>query len=271
MTGGRASRRPGWLTRRRFLLGAGATATAGGAAAAIAGAAGRQGPATAAAGPGPGQTAPAAEVPDVPLGAQPAGLPARQHAWDGYLAADRDGNPVPPRFTRLLFFDVAGQPEPGYARLLEAALRTLERAYPWRPSGLLFAVAWGPGYFSDVLRAPSPVPPATALSAFEQPAIDDYHVCLHLAADDESRLAAVESALTRGAPLPGAGPAAPGRSTSPACCACASRGPASSAPGCLPGTRTSTASRPGTRCLRTRRCSWGSSPGWPATRPPRTT
>jgi hypothetical protein len=64
--------------------------------------------------------------------------------------------------------------------------------------------AWGPGYFRDVLGVPAPVPPATALSDFEQPMIDDYHLCLHLASDDEARLAAVEAALTRGAPLPAA-------------------------------------------------------------------
>ena len=138
----------------------------------------------------------------MPLGAQPAGLPARQHAWDAYLAVDADGNPVAPLFDRLLFFDVTGAPSPAYARLLEAALRTLERAYPWRPSGLLFTAAWGPGYFTDVLKVASPVPPATALSGFEQPVIDDYHLCLHLASDDEARLAAVEAALTRGALSP---------------------------------------------------------------------
>ncbi len=184
-------RRLARLTRRRLLFGAGATAVVG----AGAGAGIRAGLGT-----GP------AAVPDVPLGAPPAGLPARQHAWDAYLAADADGNPVAPRFDRLLFFDVAGEPGPAYARLLEAALRTLERAYPWRPSGLLFTAAWGPGYFTDVLKVASPVPPATALSDFEQPVIDDYHLCLHLAADDESRLPAVEDALTRGALLPGARP-----------------------------------------------------------------
>ena len=188
MTGARAlPRRLARLTRRRLLLGAGAVAVAGGGAAA-----------GMAAGLAPGRS----PVPDVPLGPQPGGLPARQHAWEAYLAADTDGNPVAPRFDRLLFFDVAGDPTPGYARLLESALRTLERAYPWRPSGLLFTAAWGPGYFTDVLRVASPVPPATALSDFEQPAIDDYHLCLHLACDDESRLAAVEAALTRGTPLP---------------------------------------------------------------------
>jgi hypothetical protein len=183
-------RRLARLTRRRLLLGAGAVAVA------VAGA-GEGIRAGLGAGP--------AAVPDGPLGPPPAGLPARQHAWDAYLAADADGNPVAPRFDRLLFFDVAGEPGPAHARLLEAALRTLERAYPWRSSGLLFTAAWGPGYFTDVLKVASPVPPATALSNFEQPVIDDYHLCLHLAGDDESRLAAVEAALTRGAPLPEAG------------------------------------------------------------------
>jgi dye decolorizing peroxidase len=177
------------LSRRRLLLGAGAAVSAG---------------AVAAAGIHEALGAGQASVPSVPLGSQPAGLPARQHAWGAYLAVDADGNPVPPQFDRLLFFDVIGDPSPAYARLLEAALRTLERSYPWRPSGLLFTAAWGPGYFRDVLRVSSPVPPATALSDFEQPAIDDYHLCLHLASDDEARLAAIEAALTRGTPLPAA-------------------------------------------------------------------
>jgi hypothetical protein len=182
--------RPAWLTRRRFLLGAGAAVGAG-----------------AAAGTGidrvlgDGGTSSAA-VPDVPLPAQRAGLPARQHAWTAYLATDLQGNPIPPQFGRLLFFDVNGTPTAVHARLLEAALRTLERTFPWMPSGLMFTVGWGPAYFTDVLRVSPPVPPATALSDFEQPAIDDYHVCLHIASDDESRLAAVEAALTRGTPIP---------------------------------------------------------------------
>jgi hypothetical protein len=190
-------RRLARLTRRRLLLGAGAASVVGAAAGAGAGIR---------AALGTGQPT----VPDVQLGPQPAGLPARQHAWDAYLAVDADGNPVAPIFDRLLFFDVNGDPAPAYARLLEAALRTLERSYLWLPSGLLFTAAWGPGYFRDVLRIPSPVPPATALSDFEQPAIDDYHLCLHLASDDESRLAGIESALTRGTPLPGAAAGLPG-------------------------------------------------------------
>ena len=189
------TRRLASLSRRRLLRAAaiGAGAAAGVGAVAGAGAGLREAL-------GPGQAA----VPDVPLGLQPAGLPARQHSWDTYLAADAQGNPIPPKFDRLLFFHVNGTPSPAYARLLESALRTLERSYPWRPSGLLFTAAWGPGYFRDVLGVSSPVPPATALSGFEQPVIDDYHLCLHLASDDESRLAAIEAALIRGTPLPSA-------------------------------------------------------------------
>jgi hypothetical protein len=178
------------LTRRRFLAGAGAVAGAGGAVAAGVGidqALGARGPA----------------IPSVPLGGQPAGLPARQHAWNAVLARDQYGNPVPPLFSRLLFFDVNGAPSGAYARVLEAALRTLERTYAWSPSGLLFTAGWGPPYFADTLRVTSPIPVATALSDFELPAIDDYDLCLHLASDDQPRLAAVETALLRGAPLPG--------------------------------------------------------------------
>jgi dye decolorizing peroxidase len=145
-----------------------------------------------------------ATVPDVALGTQPQGLPVRQHAWTATLSLDADGNPIPPRFDRLLLFDVKGSPTPAYARLLEASLRTLERRYEWGPSGLLFTVGWGPSYFKRVLSAASPVPPATALSDFELPVIDDYDLCLHLACDDEQRLASVEDAFVHGAPLPGA-------------------------------------------------------------------
>jgi len=118
------ARRLSSLSRRRLLLGAGAAAGLGAVAGAGAGIREALGAGKAAAAP----------VADVPPGPQPAALPARQHAWDAYLAADPLGNPVSPKFDRLLFFDVIGDPSPAYARLLEAALRTLERNYPWQPS-----------------------------------------------------------------------------------------------------------------------------------------
>jgi hypothetical protein len=181
---------PAGVTRRRLLLGGAALATAGGAAAAVELSSGSTG--SAPAGPAP-----------VALGAAPPGRPERQFAWTDTLGRDADGNPVAPRHDRLLFFDVRGRPGAGHATVLEAALRTLERRFAWGPEGLLFTVGWGPSYFRRALGTRSPVPPARALSDFELPAIDDHDVVLHLAADDERRLADVEAALVHGARIEG--------------------------------------------------------------------
>jgi hypothetical protein len=173
------------LTRRRFLAAATAVAV-GGIGFAIR----------------TGRASGAPEVPFVPVGAQPVGLPERQHAWASTLALNSLGDPVAPRFDRLLFFDVQGAPVPAQAQLLESRMRTLERRYRWGPNGLLFTVSWGPSYFEQ-LGIPSPVPAATSLSNYENPSIDRYHVCLHLACDDERRLLDVERALVGGRPLNG--------------------------------------------------------------------
>jgi hypothetical protein len=174
------------LNRRRFLLGS-VAAAAGGTAVGI--------------GLDRALTSRGTPIPAVALGRQPPGLPYRQHAWTATLARDPDGNPVSPRFDRLVFFNVEGKPSPAHARVLEAALRTLERSYPWGPSGLLFTASWGPGYFERTLRVRSPIPYAMGLSDFEAPTIDDYDLCLHLACDDERRLAAIEAALLNTGPL----------------------------------------------------------------------
>ena len=176
------------LTRRSFLIGAGGLAASGAAASAAA--------PTASAHP---------RIPaSVPLGSQPAGLPRRQYAWTETLARDAEGNSIAPRFDRLLFFDIHGRGTPNHARVLEAALRTLERRFVWRPSGLLFTVAWGPRYFERTLGINSPIQRAIELSNFESPAIDDYDMCLHLASDDERRLVEIEGALLHGEHLAGA-------------------------------------------------------------------
>jgi hypothetical protein len=184
--GDRKERRRG-LTRRRFLLGASALA-AGGAAVGIDRAVSQSG----------------ASLPAVALPPQPPGLPLRQHAWTATLARDEYGNTIAPRFDRLLLFEVNGSPTAAYARVLEASLRTLEAAYEWGPNGLLFTAGWSPDYFERRLGVASPIPKARALSDFEIPRIDTYDCCLHLASNDEDRLAAIESALTHGAPLHGA-------------------------------------------------------------------
>ena len=139
------------------------------------------------------------------LGAQPVGLPDRQYAWVETLATDTHGNAISPRFDRLLFFDLLNRPTAAAVRTLESALRTLERAYPWGPQGLLFTVGWGPHYFEQVLGLPTPVERPKELSDFELPSFDDYDLCLHLACDDAERLATVELALVHGQPLPGGG------------------------------------------------------------------
>ena len=176
------------LTRRRFLVGGAALAAAG-----------------VAAGLGIDRLAGNGKLTRfVALGTQPPGLPERQYAWTATLAHDPDSNPIAPRFDRLLFFDVKRSPTPSDARLLEAALRTLERRYVWAPGGLLFTAGWGAPYFERVLSIPSPIPRARALSDFELPALDDRDLCLHLACDDQQRLVSVEAALVHGAPLPGA-------------------------------------------------------------------
>ena len=82
-------------------------------------------------------------------------------------------------------------------------MRTLERRFPWRPGGLLFTVGWGHHYFAETLGHDSPIPRARAMSNFELPSIDEYDMVLHLAADDERRLLAVENALTHGAAIDG--------------------------------------------------------------------
>ena len=181
----------GVLTRRRLLIGAAGVAAAG----AAVGLALDQ---------THGASPPVSDVRPVAEGSQPSGLPARQHAWAATLARDGDGNPVAPRFDRLLFFDVVGRAATGQKTVLEAALRTLERRYRWGPGGLLFTAGWGPEYFTRVLKLASPIPVAIGLSDFELPSIDDYHLCLHLAGDRENRLAAIEAALVHGASLPGA-------------------------------------------------------------------
>jgi hypothetical protein len=179
------------LTRRRFLTGAAGVA-AGGAAVGVAACGGSS------------HGAAEVHVPRVVLGASVAGLPPRQHAWVDYVAHDAHGNAIAPKYDRLMYFDVNGKPGPNHARMLEAALRTLERAFPWSHTGLLFTAGWSPAYFEDVLGVASPIPRAKRLSDFELPTFDDYHLMLHLASDDEDRLAAIEGALLHGEALPGA-------------------------------------------------------------------
>jgi hypothetical protein len=171
------------LSRRRFLAGAGLAAGAVAVPPVLAGC---------------GDEHAIAKLPNVTLPAARADLPERQHAWQATLASDVHGNPISPRCDRLLFFDVVGTPGAGHVRILEAALRQLEAQYPWGPDGLLFTAGWGHAYFARLINVRAPIPAAKALSDFEQPTFDAYHLCLHLACNDESRLAEAQAELLTG-------------------------------------------------------------------------
>jgi hypothetical protein len=147
-------------------------------------------------------TAPVRPAAAVALLAADPQLPSRQFAWGATLRTDEYGNTIAPTHDRLLMFDVIGRPTPHYARRLEATLRALEHTFRWGPDGLLFTAAWGASYFG-LIGEPAPIPAAKPLSDFELPAIDHYHLCLHLACDSDQRLRDVEATLVHGASLAG--------------------------------------------------------------------
>jgi len=124
--------------------------------------------------------------------------PERQHAWNDFLSVNADGNPIMPRFHRLLMFDVEGDATPTAVRRLEAQLRDWERRYDWSSEGLMFVLGWGPEYFAGRLGMDAPIPRPQALSSFETPDFDNYEACLHLASDDEVRLDQLEAELQEG-------------------------------------------------------------------------
>ena len=160
---------------RRTLLGGGITAVAGAAVAALVG---RDEP--------------------VVLPAAEASLPQRQHAWNDRLPVDEHGNVQAPRFHRLVLFDIDGEPSPGHVRRLEATLRHLESAVPMDPDrGALSLIGWGPGYLARHVDGRVSIPPPERLASFETPELQDLDVCLHLAGNDEQRLADIEAALVR--------------------------------------------------------------------------
>jgi hypothetical protein len=118
-----------------------------------------------------------------------------QHAWEATYASDGLGRPLPPRFHRLVMFDLMRTPRPADAARLEHALRRLEESHPHGPDGLLMLLAWGPGYFARHTNIPAPVPRPVALARDEHAVLEDIDACLHIASDDEDRLDDTLSAL----------------------------------------------------------------------------
>jgi hypothetical protein len=128
-------------------------------------------------------------------------LPEAQHAWEATLRTDARGRPVAPRFHRLLMLDVRGTPNAGDAEQLETALQTLEQRFEYGPAGLLTCLGWGAAWFETHTSLPSLVARPLPMAAWEDPVLEDIDACLHLASDDEARLAQVTDALFGPGPL----------------------------------------------------------------------
>lgn len=125
----------------------------------------------------------------VPSGTDdPGDLPERQHAWNEVLRRDEAGNALLPRHHVLASFSLptAGTPDESARETVETALRSLERAYEWSPSGLLFTVGYSARYF-DRFDGPLPesvdLPRPEPLAPFEDPSMDEPDVLIHLASD----------------------------------------------------------------------------------------
>jgi hypothetical protein len=136
---------------------------------------------------------------DIPGGVDdPSTLGPTQFVWE--TATDDYGNEVAPRHHVMRLLDYAGDgtPDDSDRETVENAFRSLERAFEWSNEGLLFSIGYSPAYFD---RFDSEVPDSVdlpqpeALSASEDPELDDSDAVLHLATDNEVALLQAEEAL----------------------------------------------------------------------------
>ncbi|WP_435196746.1 DUF7405 family protein [Natronomonas sp. EA1] len=137
--------------------------------------------------------------PDVPTGDLDA-VPERQHAWNAVLRTDDHGNAVAPRHHVVALFDLPGDGPPTDAdrEQVAAALDGLNRAYAWSNEGLLVTASYSPYYFErfdESLPESVDLPKPTALSSFEDPALDDPDLVVHLASDHAPVVLEAEEAL----------------------------------------------------------------------------
>jgi hypothetical protein len=128
-------------------------------------------------------------------------LPDAQHAWEATFRADARGRPLAPRFHRLLMLDVRGTPTAADAERLEAALQALEQRFEYGPAGLLTCLGWGAAWFETHTSLRSPIARPLPMASWEDPVLEDFHACLHLASDHEAHLARVTDALFGPGPL----------------------------------------------------------------------
>jgi len=141
------------------------------------------------------------EDPDLPQGPDDrSGFPDRQHAWNGVLSTDDHRNTVAPRHRvlRLLEYTGDGTPTDADRETVEAALRSVERAYPRSNEGLLVTISYAPAYFErfeDSLPENAALPDPEAMAPFEDPAFDRPDAMLHFASDYGSVVLGAEEAL----------------------------------------------------------------------------
>ena len=127
-------------------------------------------------------------------------LPQRQHAWNERVRGDDEGNVHLPRHQTLLYLnvDADGTPRSDARETVEAALRTLDRAYERSNEGLVYSVAYSPSYFErfdDSLPDSVDLPEPRRLSGFENPEFDTQDTLLHLASDRADVVLEAEEAM----------------------------------------------------------------------------
>jgi len=132
----------------------------------------------------------------IPTGS-PGRRPERQHAWNGRLRRDEDGNVLLPR--HHVFLSVAYESETPEADrdVLEEALTDLERAYEASHRGLLCTVGYSPAYFDrfDERVETVDLPPPGPIVPGENVATDDADLFVHLASDRAVAVLGAEEAL----------------------------------------------------------------------------
>lgn len=136
-------------------------------------------------------------------------VPSGQHRWGEFLVRDAHGNTVPPQQLVVLGLEYEGatRPTPEERRQVETTLETLDRAFQWGTGGdagaafnrgLLFTLAYSPGYFETVGEVPEALVPQSELLAAvgEDPnSADPYDAIVLLASDVGATVLAAESAL----------------------------------------------------------------------------
>ena len=134
----------------------------------------------------------------------PTTLPDRQFAWNDSLPRDDGGNVVLPEQHLFLYLSYDGENAPSGTptaadrETLEAALRTIERAFEWSNRGVVFDLGYSPAYF-DRFEASLPdsvdLPPPRRLTPVDTPTLDDQDVLLQLASDRSDALLDIEETL----------------------------------------------------------------------------